>query len=257
MAKPSRAARLAKMQRGWRTVRRVEAARRRSSGERAWSPQGVGSKTNCTNGLLTSKRSFGTTPRRRSSGSDEDQRRRRGLGFRWSSARKKAATRVWAEDPRGCGDSLKRTGDHLGVQTTQGRRAHGGGVGLVLESGWDTTPGEGWHRGPTHQCQGHGGETAGWRWRVGPAGPEACDAANWAGVNELGRGLRWLPLGYCWARCYAGLKREKTKGLEGKGFEQFEKSTSNWIQTWIRIQTTKSNAPTWMQQLMPIVHLFY
>jgi hypothetical protein len=55
----------------------------------------------------------------------------------------KAAARVRAEDPRGCGDGLKRPGDCLGVRATQGRRARGSGAGLDLKSGRDTAPGEG------------------------------------------------------------------------------------------------------------------
>jgi hypothetical protein len=34
---------------------------------------------------------------------------------------------------------------------------------------------------------------------VGPGRPKVRDVVDWTGEKELGRGLRWLLLGHCWA----------------------------------------------------------
>jgi hypothetical protein len=128
-----------------------------------------------------------------------------------SSARVHGAARARVRDPRGCGGGLNRPAR---VPSACGPRKEGGRATAGSDSGlspaWRRHDGGDDRWGPPIGDSGRGRAERRAGSGVGPGRPKARDVMDLTGEKELGRGLRWLLLGHCWASCCARLKREKT-----------------------------------------------
>jgi hypothetical protein len=93
------------------------------------------------------------------------------LGFRRSATQEKAAVRVWAQDPRGCGTAQIGREASLACGPHTGRRARGGGSDSALSpTGTRRRVGDDrWSPRVIGCGRGRGG--ADWRRPCGPAGP--------------------------------------------------------------------------------------
>jgi hypothetical protein len=97
-----------------------------------------GIDTNGTGTTLTSWRSSGRAPRRRSGGDGEDPRRRRGLEFRARCGARGGGSGVSGRASRGRRRAINSPGGRLGVRGTHGDACPGRTRAAAAESGAGT-----------------------------------------------------------------------------------------------------------------------